>query len=508
MPTVYFQYLNNKADLLGALGRYFRKQLGIEVVLFCMSKSEVPNRSKHDCHWDDFSEIVEFEKIFGALDPADHELADWAKRCREIESNTGVSLIEAIRGDRHIGLGYNANIWFPSSKFGRSTNYVRSVAMTCAVAEVLRQRIAADRPIGLFGISGSFAGLVLWKLAEAAGVPCASLTMARSGRAMMLTENLAQWPVGFRAHYEAALRETSCQEASWMETPHRAQANMAGISDRTKLTFLAHSIFITVKDIIARRIRIRFGIYGGYSIKEQLYLVIERWANSRRALSTASTVDAIPLGQPLVFVPLHVDPESTLMVESAPFDNQWVMVDWISKSVPLGWLVVVKDHPSATAPIRSWFWKALRRRPNVVVAGRFEDSTPIVQRSQAVATINGSLGLQAASIGKPVISFQPGYLGSIMDHVIVARDLTETRRFFQRLIDGDMPDTKDRLRSAAAFAEAAKRASIPIDDPGLLSGRSIGKPVQIADVEGIATALCTAFAQESVSDKPAAELCK
>lgn len=489
MPTVYFQYANALANLMGPLARRFRDDLGIDVVLFCMTKAAVPDGGVHDCRWSDFSEIVEFESLIRHIAASPAPLPGLAERCARLESKHGVALLEGVRGDRHIGLGFNTTVRFPRSRFGLAFERARSIAAVCTVAEAIEQRIEADRPVGLVGMGAAFAELTLWLMADAMGVPCRAFSMARVGTAFSVVDRLAQWPVDFPAVFKEELAKADGAAASWMPQSHRATEAFAAMRQETGVRSLLRRLARVTLNTVRKRLARKPGGYGGYLLTDNLLVTVERWWHRRRAVQGRQQMPSIPPEQPFVFIPLHIEPESTLMVESPRFDNQWIMIDWVTKTVPAGWLVVVKEHPGATSPRPRWFWRALRKRPNVVVANPFEDAAEITRRARAVATINGSLGLQAATIGKPVLAFQPDYLGAIMDHVIVARDYDDTRRFFRRVLTDDLPSLDERLRSAAAFTRTVERLSIPITDPGLLSGRAGRGPVPKEDVERLFNAL-------------------
>ena len=117
------------------------------------------------------------------------------------------------------------------------------------------------------------------------------------------------------------------------------------------------------------------------------------------------TIDDIT---PFVYFPLQIMPERTLLI-SSPFNtNQIEIIKHISKSLPIGYRLYVKEHPS-TDYIREWrkisFYKDVLSIPNVEFLHHSVKTSDVLKKCSLVITINGAAGLEAAIHKKPSILF-------------------------------------------------------------------------------------------------------
>jgi capsular polysaccharide export protein len=115
--------------------------------------------------------------------------------------------------------------------------------------------------------------------------------------------------------------------------------------------------------------------------------------------------EGIPnLDSDFIFVPLQVPNDSQLRVFGGEFRTVEryleTLID-LSDSLPAGWHIRVKDHPSASSSVLNTVLrlKASRR----VFLDNETDTFTQVARSKAVFTVNSSVGLQAFFHDRPVV---------------------------------------------------------------------------------------------------------
>lgn len=134
-------------------------------------------------------------------------------------------------------------------------------------------------------------------------------------------------------------------------------------------------------------------------------LLLKKWY-SRNFLNKFS-VSEIDTSMPFVYYPLHVEPERTLSFEAPFFTNQLDIIRHIAKSLPIGYKLLVKEHPDMK--MAGWrdvsFYKKILELPNAVLIHPSTDSRKLIEKSSLVITINGSAGLEAAFYKKPSIVF-------------------------------------------------------------------------------------------------------
>ena len=100
-------------------------------------------------------------------------------------------------------------------------------------------------------------------------------------------------------------------------------------------------------------------------------------------------------------------PERTLLI-SSPFNtNQVEIIKHISKSLPIGYRLCVKEHPYQVT--REWrktsFYNEILSIPNVQLLHHSVKTEDVMKKCSLVITINGAAGLEAAMHKKPSILF-------------------------------------------------------------------------------------------------------
>lgn len=120
----------------------------------------------------------------------------------------------------------------------------------------------------------------------------------------------------------------------------------------------------------------------------------------------------VDLSKPYIYVPLSYQPERTTSPGGGSFVNLFLMIDLLSKTVPNGWQIYVKEHPLQLSPImhgeRSrtiWFYDDLASLPNVNLVPISMSTFMLIDNAMAVATVTGNVGWEAVIRGKPVLVF-------------------------------------------------------------------------------------------------------
>ena len=128
-------------------------------------------------------------------------------------------------------------------------------------------------------------------------------------------------------------------------------------------------------------------------------------ARAPRRADVGQGGDTMPT-DPYIFVPLQVPDDSQMIlfagwVGSAP--GFIAALAQASKALPVGWHLRLKEHPSARTPLTDIIDAAIANGARLVRDNQ-TDSFAQLASSQAVLTVNSSMGLQAMFWDKPVIT--------------------------------------------------------------------------------------------------------
>ena len=118
-------------------------------------------------------------------------------------------------------------------------------------------------------------------------------------------------------------------------------------------------------------------------------------------------IDKIDLETSFVYFPLGVEPEANILITSPFYTNQIELIRSVSKSLPVGYQLYVKENPSQVT--REWRdtseYKEIIKIPNVKLLHPSFSNKKLLEKSSLVITIAGTSGFEAVFYGKPSIVF-------------------------------------------------------------------------------------------------------
>jgi len=112
-------------------------------------------------------------------------------------------------------------------------------------------------------------------------------------------------------------------------------------------------------------------------------------------------------GERYVLFPLHYEPESVLNYFSE-FQRQEEIAAQILDTLPLGYRLILKEHPSQPGALGLNKWRALVRSKRVLALRGDYDARRLLALDVVVVSIGSTLALEAAVAGRPV-----GVLGAV-----------------------------------------------------------------------------------------------
>jgi hypothetical protein len=117
--------------------------------------------------------------------------------------------------------------------------------------------------------------------------------------------------------------------------------------------------------------------------------------------------------RPFLLFGLHRQPESSIDVIGAYYSDQYLLVQTIARSMPLGYELLVKLHIS---DVDGWPSRALKQfaaLPGVRLISPLADSRELLKRAAMVVTNSGTMAYEAGLMGKPAITFSKVHFNSL-----------------------------------------------------------------------------------------------
>ena len=204
-------------------------------------------------------------------------------------------------------------------------------------------------------------------------------------------------------------------------------------------------------------IKNNYGYYGHTKLKTLTnYFVGVLKKNFRSKYMDKNFLHVIDDSTPFVYFPLQITPERTLLI-SSPFNtNQIEIIRHISKSLPIGYKLCVKEHPYQVT--REWrktsFYNEILSIPNVQFLHHSIKTEDVMKNCSLVITINGVSGLEAAIYKKPSILFS-NFSYSILPSVHQIKSIDELpaaiRLSLRKKVDPNDVDKYFNLHEANTF---------------------------------------------------------
>lgn len=181
------------------------------------------------------------------------------------------------------------------------------------------------------------------------------------------------------------------------------------------------------------------------------YLDVERI--KRKLLAPNKYFENPVEGEKYVYMPLHLIPESSVFVKASFYVDELNLIEQVSKSLPVGWKLYVKEHQAMLGERDLSFYKKAAELANVRVVqlNYYKDPKPWITKSLGVVTITGTAAYEAALMGRKSIVFGDVPF-SLIDGITRIRsfeDLPEAIRSFGEV---------DNIHSAASYIRAVKEA--------------------------------------------------
>jgi len=396
----------------------------------------------------------------------------------DVERRLNLNFNEIMRSDRHLGRAFVTGAWYARSLYGQSADYEQTMDVVLRLAQFFEGQMKRWRPRAIIAPSSSVSTTTLLQVAHAYGAPWRGFVQSRISTRFFWSDTVDCLPLEFHtALADRLAKPVSDGTPISLAAPTPAQAYFRSMWGHAGIKGVLRGWYGTLRHKLPHRLRPGRRNYGNYLILDELWAVARRAWRLRRGLRQDGINPPLSEGQPYVLFPLQVEPETSLMAEAPMAANQLAAVDLLARTMPAGWRLVVKEHPAALGTRPNGFDRRILGYPNANLAAARSDVDALADGARCVAVINGTVGVQAAVRGVPVITFHPNYIVRHLPHVQFADSYRSLRQALCRLRDGDLPDYEARVAAGSAVYQTMFDLSFEIDEPRLvLNDKSLAAP--------------------------------
>jgi hypothetical protein len=188
---------------------------------------------------------------------------------------------------------------------------------------------------------------------------------------------------------------------------------------------------------------------SGHSVRRRVQGAI-RVRKNLLLLRHRTLVQEPPPTESFAFFGLHMQPEASVDVWAPFFSNQIRVVEFLSRSLPPTHKLLVKLHKSDVPNYSPEYLAALARFPGVEIVSPYADTQEFIRRADLVFSIQGTMGLEAALLGKPVIMFG-NILGGLFPNATMVGKTTDLPALVRQKLTGSPPSRADVIEAFARF---------------------------------------------------------
>lgn len=141
--------------------------------------------------------------------------------------------------------------------------------------------------------------------------------------------------------------------------------------------------------------------YTRFSVRRKIQANLIRLWRKHQTRNLMGSLDVSCIPDKSVFFAMHMQPEQSTLAQGIWYVNQIALIENISKALPVGYTLVIKEHPINRGFRPAWQYKHLNQLHNVMVLDA--PSKEIVRRVRALITITGTIGVEALVLKKPVV---------------------------------------------------------------------------------------------------------
>ncbi|MDC0235155.1 hypothetical protein OAK09_02290 [Candidatus Marinimicrobia bacterium] len=177
-----------------------------------------------------------------------------------------------------------------------------------------------------------------------------------------------------------------------------------------------------------------FGIIF-YPFKVLIRILYISWLWIESTVLKKMIYDKFEPNKPYIFFGFHLNQESTMALRSMPYMNQTALIEMLSRVLPYGYTLYVREHPHWPKTFPYLYLKRCKTYPNVKLLSPKISIHDILKNSSGVLVYNSNTGIEALMHGKPVLSFASNIYYKYHSAVIHCTNLYELGEKLTKLIN-------------------------------------------------------------------------
>ena len=174
-----------------------------------------------------------------------------------------------------------------------------------------------------------------------------------------------------------------------------------------------------------------------------------------------------------VYFPLHFQPEMTTSTLGGCFSDQILAIEHLSRILPDDIWIYVKENPKQTGAMRGpQFFDRLDRIPNLKILPSYANTFELIDKSEFVATVTGTVGWEAIRKGKNVLVFGMPWYRSLPGAIQFHKGITYEMILDCKIEHSTLEQQTGELLSRSHFADSQDSNSVAETIANLIENRT------------------------------------
>jgi len=297
-------------------------------------------------------------------------------------------------------------------------------------------------------------------------IPYIQLSGSRVGEGMEMYNDLSIVPFGFSTSKPLSKESLSKAKdyirrikSQRYEAPYYVKKNIVNISKfkhtdiEKTLNYLIEKIEGGILEPTARNVLHPF-------ISKLKAFRISRMLKNRKYYKALEDIKKYKSYKKMLF-PLHVTPEASTDLWAPKYNDMYKTAKNISENLPQGWILIIKEHPSAVSLIRDFSEiKRISKLPRAILVNPHIANDRLYELCDLGIVVNGTMGMEMIIKRFPVITLaNPIY--DITKNTVPCFNLQELSQAIEKALEKEIDESKN-IEFIAAYYESTMEG-IPIN---------------------------------------------
>jgi len=324
-----------------------------------------------------------------------------------------------------------------------------SISFFIDILETFKPKLVLTQQVG-----ENVSNILLYKIAKKMGIKILMPNQLYLRNRILVSNNLLSKEISdeFKKLMPNFGNSTQIHDEEFIKSQDRSEAIATILQSNFKKNFSQK-----IEHYIKRLSKNPEPIYKNIG-KTRLKMIKYRyWAHfetkKRKQFLDTNSIKSIK-NEKFLYFPLATEPEARILTTSPFYTNQITLIENIAKSIPIGFVLYVKEHP--VQKIKLWRaidnYKKIINIPNVKLVHPSVSNQDLISKSQGVIAISGGTGFEAIFYKKPVILFADEYY-DVLSMVTKIKTITTLPGYIANALSNFKFDNKELDAFMRAFNE-------------------------------------------------------